>query len=335
MRLGNGRGSTATTYDRTWQRWLTVLLAFLLAAAGLFLTTPRAEAAPTTDPGEIALNKRFLDWYDRDDVVHILVFDDDGRGHVGPAEVVAGDTVLFGFEYGGTLSPVPTINVMVDGGTPLDVSGSIQSDFVVPAASTAPAWQWDHDGDGPGDGNGNLIGDWVAGTTITFFRWESDPLTAGTHTFVFNTSDPASDTITVDVEDPCEEEDNCDFDPCDDGCEIAIEDDEGNDATFTCEDCTHAVVVSTQGPDEGDKATFDVDPGNNPKGTQYELVVTMAEREDSTPPGNAEVFIEDDENPLPKCKRNQSNCVVNIRRVKGGLTEYTVRYDTDPRFRFR
>jgi hypothetical protein len=326
-----------------------VTLAFLLGAALVFAVAAPASAAPTTDPDEIARNERFIRFQELEDVVHLVLFGDEGQPSQPPAQVVLGARPLLGFEWTDitvqslldniTNNALHDFRVSIDGGAAFSIkASSYQEPFVAVPSLSNPSWQWDHNNDGLGNNSG--IPDWDG--PVLFVRFEAPAVTTtGTHTYDFDiTYDGGTtlqdfDFITIDVFDPCEEEDDCEFDPCADGCEIVVEDDDGNEAEFSCEDCTEPVVVSTDGPDEGDKATFDVDPGNNPKGTVYELVVTMADKQSSTPPGRAAVFVDDEENPLSKCHGSDVNCVVQIKRVKGAKTQYTVRYEVDPRFRFR
>ena len=122
-------------------------------------------------------------------------------------------------------------------------------------------------------------------------------------------------------------------DPCATGCEIEIVDEEGTKGTFTCEDCDEPVLIKLLKLKEGDKAAFKVDVGDN-KDKVFKFKVKMASKELSTPPGKAEVLADDTK--LPMCSPTDTmDCVEKIKKVEGALTEYTLKYDEDPNFRFR
>ena len=141
-------------------------------------------------------------------VIHILVWDDDGRYGV-PAYVDEGQPIIFGFEWGGaTVEELQNnyidnidhdITLSIDGGEQFSVKEWYQAPFYAETES-GPAWSWDHDGDGPGDGDGDGIGDWSG--AILFFRYQHPGLSPGTYIFEFSTDDGLNiivDPITVEV----------------------------------------------------------------------------------------------------------------------------------------
>jgi hypothetical protein len=137
-----------------------------------------------------SMNARMTHFQEESAVIHILVFNDDGRNGV-PALVDIGQPLLFGFEWAGADvaalqavldDPSTSFTVSVDGGSTVDIVGFYQSPFEAETQS-GPAWTWDHDGDGPGDGDGDGVGDW-SGPTV-FFRYPHPGLGSGTHTFEF------------------------------------------------------------------------------------------------------------------------------------------------------
>jgi hypothetical protein len=149
-----------------------------------------APAAALPD-NEKSMNARMMHFMEKSEVIHILVFEDDGRVGV-PAYVDVGQPLLFGFEWGGYTDiadlledmedPDNYFTVSVNGGGEVDVEGYYQTPFVAETQS-GPAWTWDHDGDGPGDGDGDGIGDWSG--PIVFFRYPYPGVDSGTHTFEF------------------------------------------------------------------------------------------------------------------------------------------------------
>ncbi len=120
--------------------------------------------------------------------------------------------------------------------------------------------------------------------------------------------------------------------------DCTTEDGNGSEAEVECDDCS-PIVVTPETATGGDNAQFNVGTVDNAKGTTFEMVVTMGSKSLSTPPGKAEVEMDPDTGSpfiMPKCKKSSdTDCVVQIKRVKGGLTQYTLRFDSDPRFRFR
>ncbi|MFX0064860.1 MAG: hypothetical protein ACFFC7_22015, partial [Candidatus Hermodarchaeota archaeon] len=155
------------------------------------------------------VNGQFLKFQEKSDVIHILVFDDDGRPGQPPAKVAVGQPALLGFEWTGSSldqlqdafidNPLHDITLSVDGGPAFSVKDWYQDPFIA-IPGVGPRWSWDHDNDGLGDGDSDGIGDWDG--PILFFRYQSAGLTFGTHTFVFSITDDGgitwfSDTITV------------------------------------------------------------------------------------------------------------------------------------------
>ncbi|MFX0064861.1 MAG: hypothetical protein ACFFC7_22020, partial [Candidatus Hermodarchaeota archaeon] len=181
-----------------------------LSALMLLIIAGSMFAQPTTAlPSYLSMNVQFIKWQEEPHIIHILVFDDDGRPGQPAALVDVGQDVLLGFEFSGSSleelqdafidNPLHDITLSVDGGPAFSVKDWYQDPFIaIPGAG--PPWLWDHDNDGLGDGDSDGIDDWD-GPTL-FFRYRSAGLTAGTHTFVFSITDDGggswfSDTITV------------------------------------------------------------------------------------------------------------------------------------------
>ena len=159
----------------------------------------------------ISMNAQFMKWQEKENILHIFVHNDSGRSHVGPAYVDAGQSMIFGFEWGGNAS-VEEAQAYVDA-PGHDLTVSISGDITVPEFSvkeyyqeafyseteSGPAWSWDHDGDGPFDGDGDGFGDWNG--PIVFFRYPHAGLPTGTYYFMFTLYDDYTyiftDTITV------------------------------------------------------------------------------------------------------------------------------------------
>jgi hypothetical protein len=123
--------------------------------------------------------------------------------------------------------------------------------------------------------------------------------------------------------------------------ECTTEDNEGNTATVACEDepCPALVLTPSENPG-GANAAFNVVPVKENGGTfLLSMVVTMASRDDSTPPGTATVQISIDGGGFETMERctqtDDENCIVSITSVRGGLTQYTLQFNVDPNFRFR
>lgn len=183
---------------------LTVVVLFLLWPAQPVMALPDNPAS---------MNARFLHWQENSHVIHILIFDDEGRPDQPAAQVSVGQPILFGFEIRGAgagltveelqalviTNPASKIILSINGGDALSIKAGWQDAFFAETRS-GPAWSWDHDGDGPGDGDGDGIGDWEG--PHVFFRYQSPGLSAGKHTFfICNTFSDfaivACDTITV------------------------------------------------------------------------------------------------------------------------------------------
>jgi len=289
------------------RRWGAILLAFLLAAVTLVAVAAPARAAQS--PAEIALNEKFITWYDEADAYHLFTLDIAGfPTEDNTFEVEPGDTIVFGFEWPGDFTQA--INLEIEGGRASDVSSGYQ-DPIDADPGVGDPWMWDHDDDGLGDGNTNGVDDWDG--EITFFRYESDPILEET-TFEFVTG-INSETITVT---PVCSEETCEF-----------EDPEGDwEAEITCDgDCE--ITVNPNGDDVANITVDSDDP--------YKLIVTTTGQ--GTPPGRAEVIVDADDNEkdgvMEKCVGgNESDCV-KITRVKGAHTQYCVFFDGEPNFRFR
>jgi hypothetical protein len=141
--------------------------------------------------GPTSMNARMMHFQEVSAVIHIMVFDDDGRNGV-PALVDARQPLLFGFEWGGYADiadlqaalqdPENYFTVSVDGGSAVDIMEFYQPPFEAETQS-GPAWTWDHDGDGPGDGDGDGVGDWIG--PVVFFRFPYPGVDSGMHTFEF------------------------------------------------------------------------------------------------------------------------------------------------------
>lgn len=168
----------------------------------LLVATP-ALAAPGGPGRAFAHNAQFTHFQEEQDVIHILVFSDDGRPGQPPAVVQAGEPILMGFEWSGDSiqqledvfldNPTHDITVSVDGGPPVSLKHLYQTPFNA-ATRSGPAFTWDHDGDGPGDGDGDGIDDWSG--PVMFFRYEHPGFTAGTHTFEFVTTSATGTVVT-------------------------------------------------------------------------------------------------------------------------------------------
>ncbi|MFX0097802.1 MAG: hypothetical protein ACFE7E_08600 [Candidatus Hodarchaeota archaeon] len=167
----------------------------IFATAAILLSVlmfPQIAVAP---PSANSLNTKFIKWQERENVIHILVFDDAGRPGQPPAHVLIGQSIIFGFEWAvGTVeelqayvdNPDHLFELSVDGGAFVSVKGGYQDAFTA-ATGSGPRWSWDHDGDGPGDGDGDGIGDWNG--PVLFWRYYWPGLPAGIHTFEFRYSD--------------------------------------------------------------------------------------------------------------------------------------------------
>lgn len=140
---------------------------------------------------------------------------------------------------------------------------------------------------------------------------------------------------------PYEPVDTCDPDIPGD---CTATDDNGTTATIECldEECPEIILAPAENPGEDAKASFDVldaDPGSSTVFSPAVMVVTMGSRALSTPPGRASVeFFPDvgDSYLLDNCnKTDDPNCIIKIKRVKGGLTQYIVRLEVDPRLDFK
>lgn len=112
-------------------------------------------------------------------------------------------------------------------------------------------------------------------------------------------------------------------------CEI---DNEGQawEAVFVCGDGCELFDLDVDTPGLGEIANIDIDADG-----AYQVILTTTEKGNaqSPPPGRARVS--KDGNDLPKCTgKTPTNCV-KIKRVAGAFTEYTVKVEDDPRFRFR
>lgn len=161
----------------------------MVLVAALILVMVAPAAALPTNP--TSMNARMTQFQEESAVIHILVFNDDGRNGY-PATVDAGQPLLFGFEWGGYADVAALqaalddsgnyFTVSVDGGDPFNILEGYQSPFMAETQS-GPAWSWDHDGDGPGDGDGDGFGDWI-GPTL-FFRYVHPGMASGSHTFFF------------------------------------------------------------------------------------------------------------------------------------------------------
>ncbi len=188
-----------------------VFLALLLS---LLLIGLVAIPAAAGGPNLASLNARMIQWQERDNVIHIIVQEDDGRSIVGPAYVPDGKPLLFGFEwFGGDDFTLEELNAAYIDDPGHDITLEISGDLVVPEHSLksfyqeaheatpgrgAP-WLWDHDHDGLGDRDGDGIGDLYG--SVLFFRYPYPGLSAGTYYFTFTLYDGFapfySDTITV------------------------------------------------------------------------------------------------------------------------------------------
>jgi hypothetical protein len=178
-----------------WILILVVLLALVLALPA------------SAGPGANGLNAQFIFWQERQNVIHIFVFNDDGRAGAGPATVDAGDPIILGYEVSDVsieaiqdhlTGPDFDLTLSVDGGPEVSVRDLFQSPF--DSSTSRPRWSWDHDGDGRGDGDGDSIGDWSG--PVAFFRYWHPGFASGVHTFTFTTYDfgaPTVDVITVNI----------------------------------------------------------------------------------------------------------------------------------------
>ena len=185
---------------------LTALL--LVTVAMLLIAVP--VGAGKDNP--ISMNAQFMKWQEKANILHIFVHDDDGRSHIGPAYVDAGQPLIFGFEWGdpeGTIEdleayvndPGHDLTLTITGDvfvSEFSVKGFYQEAFYSETQS-GPAWSWDHDGDGPYDGDGDGFGDWSG--PIVFFRYPYPGLPSGTYYFTFTLYDDFTliyaETITV------------------------------------------------------------------------------------------------------------------------------------------
>jgi hypothetical protein len=176
---------------------------FLIIMLVLLITLAIIIPAAALPINPTSMNARFMKWQENSHVIHIFVWDDDGRFGI-PAMVDEGQPIIFGFEWGGEsieqlkadfIDSDHDIMLSVDGGIPFSVKDWYQTPFYS-GTELGPAWSWDHDGDGPGDGDGDGIGDWSG--AVLFFRYQHPGLSTGTHEFVFST-DGIVDPITVEV----------------------------------------------------------------------------------------------------------------------------------------
>lgn len=182
---------------------LTVLL--LLSAA-----IPAAAAPASSTSG---MNAQFLQWQEKEHIIHIFVYDDAGRPGQPAAVVRQHPDILLGFEWEGAglsdalyNNPDHDITLSIDGGAAFSVKDGYQEPFDVTIRS-GPVWAWDHDGDGLGDRDGDGIDDWgsdeTLGGEVMFFRYQVGGLSLGTHTLAFTMHHPGgsteSDLITVEV----------------------------------------------------------------------------------------------------------------------------------------
>ena len=129
--------------------WILTLIVLLT----LVLVVPASAS-----PGANGLNAQFMFWQERQNIIHIFVFNDDGRGSV-PAMVDAGDPIILGYElseddlanFDYFLTGPYDLTLSIDGGPEFSVRSSYQTPF--DASTSHPRWSWDHDGDGRGDGD--------------------------------------------------------------------------------------------------------------------------------------------------------------------------------------
>ena len=161
----------------------------LLVITGVVFGLVGSALVAGAEPDDASLNARFIRWQERDAIVHLFVFVDQGRLDT-TAIVPEGKPLMFGFEFGEadlatleTFMATVTIDLSVDGGAWVDVTDAFLENFL--SDGTGPPWTWDHDADGRGDGDGDGIGDSWIGFAIAPFRYAHPGMTAGPHTFDF------------------------------------------------------------------------------------------------------------------------------------------------------
>ncbi|GEM_PF-4047664 len=150
----------------------------------LFLMTTGIAFAKT-------LNAWFLQFQERDNIIHLFIYDDHGQQGQPPAVVSLGQPIIIGYEWEeDTVEDIVNnvfnnrahnITLSVNGSATVSLKSEYQTPFVAVPGS-GPNWSWDHDGDGLGDGDGDGIGDWD--NAVSFFRYEVAGLNVGKHSLL-------------------------------------------------------------------------------------------------------------------------------------------------------
>ena len=98
---------------------------------------------------DAAANAQHMQWLEKSNVVHIIVFTDEGRPGQPPAIVHGSSPIHFGFEWGGASleelqanildSELHDITLSIDGGPAVSVKSGYQAPFVAVPGS-GPRW---------------------------------------------------------------------------------------------------------------------------------------------------------------------------------------------------
>jgi hypothetical protein len=101
------------------------------------------------------------------------------------------------------------------------------------------------------------------------------------------------------------------------------------DAVFDCPGCDSAEITIH---DPMGNNIADIEINQSPSNAAFTLIVTF-DKGEGPPPGKARVS--KDGTDMDRCRGNHDTDCVKAKRVSGARTQYTVKVDDDPRFRFR
>jgi hypothetical protein len=329
MQYGYGVGGGATAIESTRRRWVAVLLAIFVVGAVVLVSATLAFASSS---GEEDLQPG---WDNHPAGEGTVEWSSSNSGELEVTYTIEGGPGDSTFDVGLIQTDVGD-GVMLTGvvGGSFDFTGIGIGPFTREFQTVGPYNAWifgeeftTSDDDGFGDGSVTVTLTGNPGTYDVQFIVLPD----GTTTPSYESAGVFGTTVEVTIIDG-----SCD--PAVEG-DCSEEDESGSGADVLCVDGNCLPVILTPEDPGDDNASFSVDTLANPKGEVFEMVVTMATRALSTPPGKAEVEMDpDDGDPfiLDRCTQtDEENCVVSITRIRGGLTQYTIRFAVDPRFRFR